>query len=298
LTLRILSLREIMRKYDVWGLSMLLKHLDDDKESVKAFIDSGSRDDLVPPDGVKLYATNVLQMAQYQAAQLGLHATNARVRDGGGVFFFAIVRGLTWQELYNELSVLRDAILADLEQCMFAFVMPDKAMYIHRAPDKAMYIHRAKDMWSDIISEVPGARHDVQEATFCYALERDSACVFHSMRVAEHGLRHLARKLKITLRDKGVVCPIELNDWEKIITGCNSKITEVRKLPKSSRRTNQLQYFSDAADHGTYMKDIWRNEVSHARKAYNAGEALGVFTRVHSFMEFLVKGMRHGIKKK
>jgi len=37
------------------------------------------------------------------------------------------------------------------------------------------------------------------------------------------------------------------------------------------------------------MKDIWRNEVSHARKRYNKAEALGVLGRVKEFVEPLAK---------
>lgn len=37
------------------------------------------------------------------------------------------------------------------------------------------------------------------------------------------------------------------------------------------------------------MKDIWRNTVSHTRKAYNQPEALAVMERVKDFMRFLAR---------
>jgi hypothetical protein len=45
--------------------------------------------------------------------------------------------------------------------------------------------------------------------------------------------------------------------------------------------------YSDAADHCEFMKDIWRNNVSHTRKAYSDPEAVAVLQRVREFMEFL-----------
>jgi hypothetical protein len=37
------------------------------------------------------------------------------------------------------------------------------------------------------------------------------------------------------------------------------------------------------------MKDIWRNNVSHAQAPYIETEAVNVLSRVISFMEFLAK---------
>ena len=35
------------------------------------------------------------------------------------------------------------------------------------------------------------------------------------------------------------------------------------------------------------MKDIWRNDISHARRRYNKPETLGVLNRVQEFMKLL-----------
>jgi hypothetical protein len=40
------------------------------------------------------------------------------------------------------------------------------------------------------------------------------------------------------------------------------------------------------------MKDIWRNSVSHTRKAYIRDEALAAFNRVGDFMKFLARDMK------
>lgn len=61
----IISLWGFMRKCDVWGLAMLLKHIDDDKAKVKEWATGEARDEKVPPDGIELYASGSLLMAEH-----------------------------------------------------------------------------------------------------------------------------------------------------------------------------------------------------------------------------------------
>jgi hypothetical protein len=143
--------------------------------------------------------------------------------------------------------------------------------------------------WKDICKAFPTAWADIQEASFCYTLERDTACLFHLMRIAEHGVRRLARTLKVTLTHKGRVHPIEYADWEKIITGIKVRIDAMRQLPHGKKRKEALQRYSDLADHCSYMKDIWRNDISHAGKPYIGPEALLAIRRVYGFMSLLTK---------
>ena len=58
-------------------------------------------------------------------------------------------------------------------------------------------------------------------------------------------------------------------------------------MSKGRRKAAQLQFFSDAADQLTYIRDIWRNEVSHTGRRYNDSEAMAVMVRVRAFMELL-----------
>ena len=53
------------------------------------------------------------------------------------------------------------------------------------------------------------------------------------------------------------------------------------------KRSTDLEKLSDAEDHCVFMKDIWRNAVSHTRKPYNESEAKFVLERVHGFMQFV-----------
>ena len=128
---------------------------------------------------------------------------------------------------------------------------------------------------------------DIKEAGNCLAAECYTAAVFHLMRVSEYGLRKMATKLRVRLIESGKHQPLEFATWDKVITGCRNKIATARKLPQGPKRERRMQIFSQAADHCEYMKDIWRNEVSHARKPYSKHDAMGVLERVRAFMVFL-----------
>jgi len=77
-----------------------------------------------------------------------------------------------------------------------------------------------------------------------------------------------------------------------VITGIRNKIVDVRQTLLSPVRDNNLEFYSDIAEQCGHIKDIWRNSVSHARKPYNAAEALGVITRVRDFMVKLATDLR------
>ena len=111
------------------------------------------------------------------------------------------------------------------------------------------------------------------------------------MRVAEHGLRIIAKKLQIAsaLKHKGHIIPIDHAEWQKVIDAINNKLNKLRLLSAGPKRAAQLEKFSDAGQHCLFMKDIWRNTVSHARKPYNESEAKAALDRVHGFMQFVTK---------
>ena len=100
----------------------------------------------------------------------------------------------------------------------------------------------------------------------------------------------LLKKSGVKLTDKGKPQSIEFATWDKVITGIKTKIADVRLLPQGLRKNRNLQFYSDAAENCTYIRDIWRNEISHTRKNYNEGEAIGILKRVEDFMRLLAIG--------
>jgi hypothetical protein len=163
--------------------------------------------------------------------------------------------------------------------------------FVWIAKDRTTFVD-AENLFGEPVSKVfPSAAKDIKEAGNCLAIASSTAVVFHLMRVAEYGLRALAKKLRVSITHKGRTIPVQLADWDKVITGIKNKITEVRTSPSGMKRQEQLELYSDAGDHCSFMKDIWRNNVSHTRRSYTDKEAMAVLDRVQAFMMFLAQGL-------
>jgi hypothetical protein len=280
ITLRVWSLLAIMHNFDAWGLAMLLHHMEDLRDLTTKMCALDGRDERVPEEVIGARVLPTLMQAQHHAQHAHLQSTNDRVWDGGGPFWMAAKVGLTWQQLQNELVFLRQCIEADLEKRLFVFVEPKK-VDLFAELDK---------IWGEVLTTIPDSKTDIEDGVLAYMVELNTAAVFHMMRVAEYGLRILAKKMHVSLAlvSNGHILPIDYAEWEKVITAVKNKIDQKRQqLSMGPKRQAQLEKYSDAADHCTFMKDIWRNTVSHARKPYNSTEALAVYERVRDFMRFV-----------
>lgn len=266
---------DIMRHYNVWQLAHAIAFLESAQHDAEFKKDFTQGDARVPDQGMNNLFVPMLRYCESECRQLELTAALARFQH----FNNEIREGITWAELRNQIKVLHEAIHADLCFRRFAYVPTSKAA-IHDGFALA---------WESIWKKIPDAKEDSQRAVDCYALEQDTACVFHLMRVAEFGLRALAKKLRVKLTSKGQFCPLEFAEWEKVIITLKNQIDAARKLPAGPKRQAQLAFYSDAADHCTFMKDIWRNNVSHARQPYKDAEALAVLERVRDFMKFIAE---------
>lgn len=270
-----------MLKFDAWGIAMLLHHIDDQRTLAADMCHLGHRDEVLTKEELDPIR-GIVALAIYHSKGAELRSTMDRVWENGPFAMeVSIAVSMTWDRVLTELTFLRQTIEADLEKHLFAFVMPDKAKVLIELPEK----------WKLALGEFPEIAKDLQSAAECYALGQDMGCVFHLMRVAEHGLRAIARKVGVKLTDKGKPQPIEYATWDKVIAGIGSQIQRARALPQGPRKNSRLQFYSNAAENCTYIKDVWRNETSHTRKWYNDAEALGILNRVKDFMQMLATGI-------
>jgi hypothetical protein len=185
--------------------------------------------------------------------------------------------------LHAQLNDVIDGVQHAFESRLFMIVPPSRSPY-WETPEL---------FWRGALESFPAAvQGEAVEAGACFAAARWTACVFHSMRIAEHGLRKLARLVGATITHDGKPYPVEFGEWEKIINAIKAKIATIRQTAKDAKRERKLKFYSDAADHCSYMKDIWRNEISHARRRYNEAEALGAMHRVRDFMQLIAKPPR------
>lgn len=167
-----------------------------------------------------------------------------------------------------------------------------KHQFLELERNRQKYFNADSLFGSEVREVLPEAESDIREAGNCLALERDTAAVFHLMRAAERGLRRLAKRLRVKVVYHGNICAVEYADWGAVTAAVQTKLTQIRKTPKGRKLTEQLELYSDAADHCTFMKDIWRNTTSHTRKPYTHGEALAAFDRVRDFMVFLARSLQ------
>lgn len=97
---------------------------------------------------------------------------------------------LSWSELKHELNVIIQTIEHELgRHCFF-----------HYKKEKAKLVTSFVEDWQKILDAFPDVRKDAFAATDLYGLEHDTASVFHSMRVAERGLRALGKERRVKLK--------------------------------------------------------------------------------------------------
>ena len=185
-----------------------------------------------------------------------------------------VLKGLSGDptaDLAQEIKFLRETIIDGMKE-RYNLVL---------RPGRYQYYENSKWFGDSLHEEFLPASSDMFAAAGCYAIEFPTASVFHSMRIAEYGLRLLARRLKVRI---GKGRHLEYQDWGTVVGALKDRIAILRKKARSPKRASQLQLYSDLADQCAYFNDLWRTEVSHTRRSYKDPEALSVLERTRQFM--------------
>jgi hypothetical protein len=180
---------------------------------------------------------------------------------------------------------LVDDVIDDAGRHAFLWVHPDRVRFVD-----ADTLFDTKD--AKVSVAFKEAKADIVSAGGCIAAELPTAAVFHLMRVAEYGLRAVGKKLRVRLKHRGARMPIEYGDWNDVIAAIRGQIAKARTLSRGPKKDAALTFYSDVADQCEYMKDIWRNTISHTRRPYLMNEALAVMSRVEAFMVRLATELR------
>ena len=164
----------------------------------------------------------------------------------------------------------------ELREKKFAYIPSEKAHYFER-----------DDLFGKTVHENSSAElnAEIKAAGNCLAADLNTAAVFHLMCVVEHGLRALARHLKVKSVKKLV--PIELGTWEEIITALGKKVEALGKTTRSKKREKELDFYNELLVEYRGFKDFWRNKVAHARVSYSPTKAKAAFEHVRAFTEKL-----------
>jgi hypothetical protein len=174
-----------------------------------------------------------------------------------------------WQELQQELA---NRINDELSHKLLFWIPTEKGKF---------FLQKG-DLFGDAVKNAfPSAQTDIEEAGKCYAAGRNTASVFHLMRVVEFGLRILGKSLNEPRLD-----PTRNPTWETILRRCDDEL----KLPIKERSDvwkAKNQFFSEATANLRAVKDAWRNPTLHVERDYDEEKALDVLNSVGAFMRHL-----------
>jgi hypothetical protein len=171
-------------------------------------------------------------------------------------------------------DVLEEALLIECDELSFIYVSSGKLKTYDR-----------KDLFgSAVLALFPDAEFDIKEAGNCLALERNTACVFHCMRILEHGLYRLAKKFKV---------PFNHKTWSDVILPIEKAIRAISSNPKKKRGwKSDEQFYSQVALQIMFFKNAWRNYTAHVQFNYGETEAERIFEHVRDFMQYLASKPR------
>jgi hypothetical protein len=139
----------------------------------------------------------------------------------------------------------------------------------------------------DVAVSFPSACADIKEAGNCLAADCNTAAVFHLMRIAEYGLRALARDRKSKSLPAEKDTPLELRNWEDIIKELEASEKAIGNYPKTSARELQFAFYHGALTSLRAFKNHVRNPVMHTRESFDHYRAMSVRNHVKEFMERL-----------
>ena len=210
----------------------------------------------------------ILAEIEAQCAELGLTASAASSHKLRA-FERRPVRTLgELRELYSELH---GRLIDELKASVLLFV----------EPDKASLFTEQEHFGSQVTSQFPASIQDVEEAAKCLALGRNTACVFHLMRVMETGLRALGASLGDAKLDANAN-----PTWERILARGDEELRKTADK-RSPEWKAKPEFYAEAIASLRAVKTAWRNPTMHVRGVYDEEKALDIFHTVRSFMRHL-----------
>jgi hypothetical protein len=147
-------------------------------------------------------------------------------------------------------------------------------VFIAASKGYAAYYDMAAPPFGKVVFDAfPSANDDISEAGNCLAVYRNTATVFHSMRVVEVGLRALATELGIPYAPS----------WEAYIRQLKTIIEADWKSKPADMRLKQ-PFYKDVLGDIEAIKLAWRNPTMHVARSYGPQEAERIYIAVKHLM--------------
>lgn len=232
------------------------------------------------PDYERTRLIQILGHADKQCQSLGLQSAEHRFQRISAILRTQVV-SYAWAVI--ELNTLIEAIDDDARFERFH----------HYDGAKGRLLLTVQGDWAATIAAFPSTLKEIEDAIDCYALTRNTASVFHLMRIAEYGLRSLARERKVVFPKK----PLEWAVWSEIIREIQkSADKQWDNAPSGAAKDAALHFYRGAVGQFFGFKDQYRNAVSHVRVRYDEHQALRVVSQVRDFMNELSKKINEKTK--
>jgi hypothetical protein len=224
----------------------------------------------------KKRALNNLQFVRQMCTEMALTSANDRL-DRISILFKS--GAATYPNIETEMVVLRQAIEDDLKY--------DRFYHYPKSASEVPVTFRTD--WAATLAAFPSKdmEFEILSGADCYALGHATAAIFHFMRVAELGLRALARERRVRLGKNGNK-PIEWGTWNDLIVKIDGTAREIaQKWKAGPRKDAALDFYSGSVQNFNGFKDQYRNTVMHKRQKYETWEAEIAMRQVRDFMNKL-----------
>jgi hypothetical protein len=184
------------------------------------------------------------------------------------------IHAMTFMQLAHQYAALYERFYDEIKSTMFLYV----------GKDRQQFYTQPLIMFGEDLADKFSIIHDVEEAGKSYAIGRNTACVFHLMRIMESGLRHLcgeASTYGISIPD-----PACNRSWDGWLKPIESELRKDRKLKQSEWNSIEPVY-AQVVSHIRTVSVAWRNPTMHVGIKYTGEEALDIFNATRGFMRHL-----------
>lgn len=179
---------------------------------------------------------------------------------------------LTWRQFIERIPHLQGRIQDELRLCLLMQVPRRKAEF-----------YQGQNLFGQAVTDkFPSATLDIEEAGKCYALARNTGCVFHLMRVMEVGVKALAAGLGILNQIKSAQ-----PSWGEVLRLTNAEIQARNKAGDTTWTPTKRVFFENVQADLMVVKNAWRNTTMHVENAYDEERAEDIYNAVKGFMRHL-----------
>jgi hypothetical protein len=223
------------------------------------------------PEKYKENVLNNLQFAQRMCGKFLLSSAEDRIV----IIWNMWSRQFSYSELAIELKPLIEAFESDLR----------KEYFYHYPRHKALMVLMTPGQWAVPIQAFPSIRPEVEAGVDCFAIGHNVACVFHMMRVAELGLRVIAKERRVTKVRKNT--PVEWGTWNEVSRAISQKLEVIRNATAGPRKDAALAFYNAALSDLRALQGLYRDRTMHLRESYDDGQAQSAMLRTRNLMEML-----------